>query len=1176
MENKFDMTDMGKLSYYLGIEVQQREGYVHLKQVGYAKNLLEKAGYSDNDLAGNVKDRKSRGMTSDRSWVGHNRYNDLKYLTEEYKNGVDDFIKFACDHLDPRDGGLIRCPCNDCVNKYFKDPSAVKVDLYLNGIMEWYTRWDLHGERDMPRGDTNTSSHNIHYNDEDMYDARDMLRDFADANRHFENFVEEPNTKAKEFYEMVENASEPIYPNNPNFTTLSFVNKLLHWKHKHNCTNSGFDELIHLFGSVLPVDHKLPRNYYDVRKMIRGLHMEYEKIDACENDCMLFYKENRNKTHCDICTTSRYKEQKDPKKNKIPRKILRYFPLTQRLQHLFMNKKTAEDMRWHHNRVKVDGQLCHPADGDEWKQFDRRFPNFSKEIRNVRLGLSSDGFDPFRDSHAREYTVWPVVVVVYNLPPSMCTKAPYMFMPLLIPGPNDPTKDLHVYLRPLIDELKILWRTGAETYDRFSCTNFMMKAALMWTISDFPALGMLSGWSTKGKLACHICMGQVKANQLKHGGKPSFYGTARYFLEPDDPLRRFTKFGRTEAHSVTYRYPGSLVRSLCEDTQFPPSGKTSWRKPRDYGMTHNWTHFSPFFELPYWETLTLRHNIDVMHTEKNVFENIFFTMIGDTKKMKDNRKAREDCKELGVHRELWIQDDGTMPNAPYVLSRDQLLKLFRWIYTLQLPDGYASNISRCVNFETKSIHGMKSHDCHIFMQKLLPMICRDLLPRHVADVLIELSNFFQDLCSSTLKYGDLEKMEKDIARIMSKLDVMYTPSFFDPMEHLPLHLATECKLGGPCNFRWMYFVERYLHILKLKVRNKARVEGSIAERYIEEEGVHFCSLYFDSKIATMHNRLRRNEAPRQSHDPNLLEVYTYPTLPGLRNRDRILSDDEHRLVTYYVLINSPEVGKYLRLVQKQYPHYNDAEKDQFQKDNFLDWFERRVQDDGELKDKFIDLIRGPIYKVESYKTCKCNGYKFAYANSNELTSSNSGVVVIGTSYKESHGNNYGRLQEVLKLRYRNGHESVVFKCHWFDHTRHVKIDRNRMITVDVKSKLNAEDVFVLASQAHQVYYAPNIANPKSSWYTILTTKSRQVDESVTSREENIFNDDAFQNEESNASSSHVERVVVDDPINFFIDLTMFENNHFVDDYEEEQNARNKENQNEDMNIDDGSDNDDLT
>lgn len=1119
-------------------------------------------------------------MTFDRSWVGHNRYNEFKYLTEEFKIGVDDFIKFACDHLNPRDEGLIRCPCKECGNKYLKYPSAVKIDLYRNGIMEWYTKWDLHGERDMPRVEAETSSRNIHYRDEDMCDAREMLRDFVDANMHFENFEEEPNKKAKDFYKMVDNASTPIYPNNRDFTTLSFVNKLLHWKHKHNCSNSGFDDLIHLIGSVLPPNHNLPDSYYDIRKMIRGLHMEYEKIDACENDCMLFYEENSNKTHCDICDTSRYKDQNDPKKKKIPRKILRYFPLTQRLQRLFMNEKTAANMRWHHDRVKVEGQLCHPADGDEWKQFDLRFPNFSKGIRNVRLGLSTDGFDPFRDAHAREYTLWPVVVVVYNLPPSMCTKAPYMFMPLLIPGPKDPTKDLHVYLRPLINELKKLWRTGEETYDRYSRTNFMMKAALLWTISDFPALGMLSGWSTKGKLACHVCMGAVKANQLKHGGKPSFYGTARYFLEPDDPLRRSTKFGRIETRSVSCRFSASLIRSLCEDIQFPPPGKTSWIKPRDYGVTHNWTHFSPFFELPYWETLTLRHNIDVMHTEKNVFDNIFCTMISDKKKSKDHKKSREDCKELNVHRELWIQDDGTMPSASYVLSRDQRHKLFRWIYALDLPDGFVSNISRCVNFEKSTIHGMKSHDCHIFMQKLLPIVCRDLLPKNVADVLIELSNFFQDLCSSNLKYSDLEKMETDIVRIMSKMEVIYFPGFFDPMEHLPLHLATECKLGGPSNFRWMYFVERYLHNLKLKVKNKARVEGSIAERYIEEECVHFCSLYFDSKVATVHNQLRRNEAPQRSHDPNLLEVYIYPTLPGQRTRDRILSDDEHRLVTYYVLINSPEVGKYLRgfnrLVQKQYPHYNDAEKDQFQKENFIDWFKRRVQDDEELKNRFIDLIKGPIFKVESYKTCKCNGYKFACANLNELTSSNSGVVVIGTSYNENCENNYGRLEEVLKLYYRNGHEVVVFKCHWFDHTRHVKVDRNRMTTVDVKSKLNAEDVFVLASQAHQVYYAPNIANPKSSWYTVLTTKRRQVDESVTNKEKNTSNEDAFQNESSNASSSHVERVIVRDPTNFFIDLTMFENNHSMQDYEEEQNDEERHESENDMTIEEHSDNDDLT
>ncbi|XP_074326945.1 uncharacterized protein LOC141664886 [Apium graveolens] len=713
-----------------------------------------------------------------------------------------------------------------------------------------------------------------------------------------------------------------------------------------------------------------------------------------------------------------------------------------RLQRLFMAKTTAKAMRWHHDRIAVE-----------------------------------DGFDPFRDKYAKEYTIWPMVVVVYNLPPSMCTKAPYIFMPLLIPRPTDPTKDLHVYLRPLIDELKVLWHTGVETYDMFSRTNFIMKAALLWTISDFPGLAMLSGWSTKDTV--------------------------------------------------------------------PPPGKSHKKKPRDYGVTHNWTHFSPFFELPYWETLSLRHNIDIIHTEKNVFDNIFYTILGDGKKTKDNTKSRKDCQELRVHRELWIRGDGTEPHAPYTLSKEQVHKLFKWIESLKLPDGYASNISRCVNWAKNCIRDMKSHDGHVFMQKLLPIVCRDLLPKHVADPIIELCNFFQDLCSLNLKYSDLEKMEKDIVRIMSKLETVFTPDFFDPMEHLPLHLATECKLGGPANGRWMYFIERYLHNLKLKVGNKARAEGSMAQHYIEEECVHFCTLYFDSKNGMMRNKLRRNEAPRMFHDDNLLEVYTYPTHPSLRTKDKMLSGDEYELVTYYILINLSEVAKYLRgfqkLVERQYPHFYDAEKEKFQKEQFRAWFERRVKDDEKFKEKFIDLIRG-------------------------------------TSYKESYGNYYGRIKEIFKLLYHNGHKVMVFKCHWFDHTKHVKVDKHRMTTVDVKSKLNAEDVFVLASQAHQVYYAPNILNAKSSWYTVLTTKRRLVDESVSTQERNKIDDDALQNEVANASSSHVERVIVRDPSNFFIDLRMFENDYSMDDNGEEENKKYEEDEDEDSNEnenDELSDNDDL-
>ncbi|KAK9944688.1 hypothetical protein M0R45_010246 [Rubus argutus] len=61
--------------------------------------------------------------------------------------------------------------------------------------------------------------------------------------------------------------------------------------------------------------------------------------------------------------------------------------------------------------------------------------------------------------------------------------------------------------------------------------------------------------------------------------------------------------------------------------------------------------------------------------------------------------------------------------------------------------------------------------------------------------------------------------------------------------HLPIHLADEAAIAGPVHYRWMYPIERYLHTLKEYVRNKAHPEGSIAEGYIIDECLSFCSMY---------------------------------------------------------------------------------------------------------------------------------------------------------------------------------------------------------------------------------------------------------------------------------------------------------------------------------------------
>jgi hypothetical protein len=109
--------------------------------------------------------------------------------------------------------------------------------------------------------------------------------------------------------------------------------------------------------------------------------------------------------------------------------------------------------------------MVHPSDGDAWKALDNFDLDLASDARNVRIGLATDGFTPFNMT-AASYSCWPVIVIPYNLPPALCMKYEFMFLCLVIPGPEHPSVHLNVMLQPLIEELKKLWQ-GVEAYDCF-------------------------------------------------------------------------------------------------------------------------------------------------------------------------------------------------------------------------------------------------------------------------------------------------------------------------------------------------------------------------------------------------------------------------------------------------------------------------------------------------------------------------------------------------------------------------------------------------------------------------------------------------------------------------------------------------------------------------------------
>jgi len=146
-----------------------------------------------------------------------------------------------------------------------------------------------------------------------------------------------------------------------------------------------------------------------------------------------------------------------------------------------------------------------------------------------------------------------------------------------------------------------------------------------------------------------------------------------------------------------------------------------------------------FFEPPYWSSLLIMHNLDVMHIEKNICESILGTLLQIEGKSKDSEKAQLDMEHLGIRHDqhpIIKNDKYTLPPALYFLDRDDKKILCQFLQGVKMPDGVASNIRSCVDVNACKVSGFKTHDYHIILQKLLPLVVRKILPEDVVVGLI--------------------------------------------------------------------------------------------------------------------------------------------------------------------------------------------------------------------------------------------------------------------------------------------------------------------------------------------------------------------------------------------------------------------------------------------------------
>ncbi|XP_057775267.1 uncharacterized protein LOC130994246 [Salvia miltiorrhiza] len=533
-----------------------------------------------------------------------------------------------------------------------------------------------------------------------------------------------------------------------------------------------------------------------------------------------------------------------------------------------------------------------------------------------------------------------------------------MFLTVLVPGPRNPKEKLDVFLQPLIAELKHLWEVGVPTYDISLKQNFHMRAVLIWTISDFSAYSMLSGWSTAGRLACPHCMENTDAFTLEKSGD-----NHRKFLPANHAFRRNKKaFRRNKTITV-----GPPVARSGEDIFNQIQALGLIKVTEDYDDTNKnasnrsgtgWKKMRIFWDLPYWKDLLIRYNLDVMHIEKNVFDNVFNIVLNVLGKTKDTIKSREELNLYCTRPELnRNESSGKYPKASYTLDKNEKKVLCEWVKNLRFPYGYMSNMSRCVDMSKLKMYGMKSHDCHVFMQRILPVAFRELIPQNVWKAITELCLFFKDLTSRTIQIDDMCRLNDNSPIILCNLERIFPPSFFDSMKHLPVHLPNEARLAGPVQYRWMYPFERYLRKLK---NHTGSPLGKMSKRYLDAK--------------------------------------------------------EYKAAQIYILLNCHEVTDiYLKLFEDEMvagnPFISASNLGTKIDEDFVDWFKRYVnrQSTNNIVNKYIqDLAKGPLLEIKTYPGYIVNGYRFhTIAHGAHRATMNSRVCIKGEIYNTDELDFYG-------------------------------------------------------------------------------------------------------------------------------------------------------------------------
>lgn len=327
----------------------------------------------------------------------------------------------------------------------------------------------------------------------------------------------------------------------------------------------------------------------------------------------------------------------------------------------------------------------------------------------------------------------------------------------------------------------------------------------------------------------------------------------------------------------------------------------------------------------------------------------------------DSMAVRLELQARGMMKEFHPQETGqvdtngnplfTYARAAWVWRPDELKAVMDVLRTVRTPTNYGSSLSYKIG--DKTMAGLKTHDWHNILQDILPIAIRGTLTPGLRDTVYKLAAFFRKACAKELKISAVIDMKEEAAELATLMEIHLPPTFLDIQPHHVLHMPDEILMAGPVRPRWMYFVERYMKVLKGWVRQIARPESSIAEGYITHEAMKYASEYVKGADFGINSAWMDEDVDKTSREK-------LPTAFTMKVINTILYEQAHR----FVLMNHP-------LMQPWLERYTIEKIVKPNLKSFRSWVYEALMKALEERnplasDEALDISAGPSFKANFY------------------------------------------------------------------------------------------------------------------------------------------------------------------------------------------------------------------